>query len=64
MPVGEKGGLTFYTRHIDLFGKLFVVLSLYSVIYSLSRFIFEKHRKKKERKEHLAHMFERLVDEY
>ncbi len=64
VPVGGMDGLTFYTRHIDLFGKFFVVLSFYSVIYSLLRFIFEKHGKKKERKEYLAHMFERYADEY
>ena len=64
VPVGEKNGLTFYTRHPDLFGKLFVILSVYGVLYSLSRVIFEKNSKKKERREYLSHMFERTADEY
>ncbi len=61
LPIGQKDGLTFYTRHPDLFGKLFVVLSIYSVLFKASTTIYEKVKRKKDEEERLAHMFERMI---
>ncbi len=59
VPVDKSAGLTFYTLHTDLFGRLFVVISVFSVLYSLSVTIY----KRKEEKERMSHMFERMLEE-
>ncbi len=46
LPLGVKDGLTFYTRHPDLFGRLHVSLSVLLVLYALSECIYEKRRSK------------------
>lgn len=63
LPIGQKKGLTFYTRHPDLFGKAFTALSLYSVLYAVIREIYERRKKKKEEEKRLSSMFERLLIE-
>ena len=63
LPIGQKDGLTFYTRHPDLFGKLFVAFSVYGVLYSITRCAYEKRKKKKEEEERLSSMFERMLIE-
>lgn len=61
MPIGQKEGLTFYTRHPDLFGKLFVAFSVYGILYSITKCIYEKRRNRKEEEERLSSMFERML---
>lgn len=61
MPIGQKDGLTFYTRHPDLFGKLFVAFSVYGVLYSITKYVYEKRRSRKEEEKRLSSMFERML---
>lgn len=63
VPIDKDAPLTFYTRHPDLFGRLFVALTLYSVLYSLSITIYTKIKRKKDEEERLSHMFERMIEE-
>ena len=53
--------LTFYTRHPDLFGKIYVVLSISTVvimvIYNTSSLILNKRRKRKMEEERLLSLF-------
>ena len=62
IPVGEKEGLTFYTRHIDLFGKLFVVVSVLGTVYAVSLALYDAIERRRRSREHLAHMFESIAD--
>ena len=62
IPVGQKDGLTFYTRHPDLFGKLFVAFAVLAAVYPVACKIREKSEKRRNRREYLAHMFENLID--
>ncbi len=65
VPVGQKESLTFYTRHPDLFGKLYLILSpilfIYGIFISIER---------KKREEFLAlvskyeHIFDSVDDRY
>ncbi len=63
IPLGEKEGLTFYTRHPDLFAKLIFVLSIYSVLYKTATLIYDRRKRKKDEEERLAHMFEKIEEE-
>ena len=62
IPVGQKDGLTFYTRHPDLFGKLFVAFAVLAAVYPVACKIREKSEKRRNRREYLAHMFENLIE--
>lgn len=62
VPLYQKEGLTFYTRHVDLFAKAFIVISIFSSLYSISVSCYERVKKKKEREEYLSHLFERMED--
>lgn len=62
VPLYQKEGLTFYTRHVDLFAKLFIVASVFSSFYSISVTLYERQKKKKEREEYLSHLFEKMED--
>ncbi len=62
VPVGQKDGLTFYTRHPDLFGKLFVAFSVLAAVYGVSCAVHETVDKRRKRREYLAHMFENLIE--
>lgn len=61
VPIYKDKTLTFYTRHPDLFGKLYVVLSVSSVlvivIYHIHQMISEKRRKKEMEEERLSTLF-------
>ena len=61
VPIYEDKTPTFYTLHPDLFGKLYVELSISSVviiaIYYISLMIMEKRRKKKMEEERLSTLF-------
>lgn len=61
VPIYKDKTLTFYTRHPDLFGKLYVVLSvslvLVIVIYHIHQMISEKRRKKEMEEERLSTLF-------
>ena len=61
VPIYKDKTLTFYTRHPDLFGKLYVVLSvssvLVTVIYHIHQMISEKRRKKEMEEERLSTLF-------
>ncbi len=61
MPIGQKDGLTFYTKHPDLFGKLFVAFSVYGILYSITKYVYEKRRSRKEEEKRLSSMFERML---
>ena len=63
IPIGQKEGLTFYTRHPDLFGYSFLSLSLLSILYGISVKIYERVKRKKDREEYLLHLFERMLEE-
>ena len=62
MPVGQKDGLTFYTCHPDLFGKLFAAFAVLAAAYSVACKVQEKSEKRRKRREYLAHMFENLIE--
>ena len=61
LPIYNDKTLTFYTRHPDLFGKMYVVLSISAVvliaIYDISRVVLEKRRKKRMEEERLSTLF-------
>ena len=61
VPIYKDKTLTFYTRHPDLFGKLYAVLSVSSVmvivIYHIHQMISEKRRKKEMEEERLSTLF-------
>lgn len=63
VPIGQKEGLTFYTRHPDLFGYSFLALSLLSILYGISVKIYERVKIKKDGEEYLSHLFERMLEE-
>ena len=63
VPLGQKEGLTFYTRHPDLFGYSFLALSLLSIFYGISVKIYERVKRKKDWEEKLSHLFERMLEE-
>ena len=64
VPIYENESLTFYTRHPDLFGKLFVVLSPLSVVIVLVYKALlkekEKRRRRKEEEDRLSSLFSDL----
>ena len=62
IPVGQKDGLTFYTRHPDLFGKLFVAFVVLAAAYGVTCTVHESVDKRRKRREYLAHMFENLIE--
>lgn len=61
LPIYNDKTSTFYTRHPDLFGKMYVVLSISAVvliaIYDISRVVLEKRRKKRMEEERLSTLF-------
>ncbi len=60
VPVGQKEGLTFYTRHPDLFGRLFLFSSplvfLYGIYVSITR-------RRREKFEELVLRYEHIFDD-
>lgn len=61
VPIVDDMKLTFYTRHPDLFGKIYVVLSIsfvvIMVIYDISSMILIRRRKRKMEEERLLSLF-------
>ena len=61
VPIIDDMTLTFYTRHPDLFGKIYVVLSISTVVimvmYNTSSLILNKRRKRKMEEERLLSLF-------
>ena len=61
MPIYSDNGPTFYTRHPDLVGKLYVVAAAAAVgvliIYNISKVANEKRRKRQEEEERLSKLF-------
>lgn len=63
IPIYKDNGLTFYTRHPDLFGKAFLVISVFLILYGISSSLYEKRKIKRNEEERLMHLFESMVDE-
>lgn len=65
VPIGQKDGLTFYTRHPDLLGKLLLAATPALFVFGAARAV---GRRRRERIEALyaryGHLFERLDDRY
>ena len=61
VPIYSDNGPTFYTRHPDLVGKLYVVAAAAAVgvliIYNISKVANEKRRKRQEEEERLSKLF-------
>lgn len=66
VPLGQKEGTTFYTRHPDLFGKAYVLFSC--ILFVLLSFVeVEKRREDKEFRLLVSlygHLFEEEDDRY